>query len=81
MNAYILIQVPPRQSRSVIEKLRQFPGVVEAAAVYGEVDIVAKVQVADNQALDHVVMDQVQEIPEVNSTLTLIGIEALSWKK
>lgn len=81
MIAYILIQVPPRQSRAVIEKLRQFSGVVEASAVYGEVDIVAKVQVPDNQALDHVVMDQIQEIPEVNSTLTLIGIESLSWKR
>ncbi|MBI2370717.1 MAG: Lrp/AsnC ligand binding domain-containing protein [Deltaproteobacteria bacterium] len=79
MLAYVLLRVPPKQSATVLNKLRQVSGVLEAAAVYGEVDLIAKVEAPDHDALDDLILDRIQSIPEVESTQTHIVISKLHW--
>ena len=77
MKAFILVTVPAGKSPEAVVALRKIPGVVEAWAVYGETDIVAKIDVADNQTLDRLVMQDIQGMKLVNTTRTLIAIDSI----
>ncbi|MCS7206721.1 MAG: Lrp/AsnC ligand binding domain-containing protein [Dehalococcoidia bacterium] len=81
MQAYILMQVPGKDVERVLERLKDFPGIVEASTVYGEQDIIAKASVANQQELDHLVMEQIHSIPGVVSTRTFIVITGLAWSR
>ena len=77
MKAFILVTVPAGKSTEAVVALRKIPGVVEAWAVYGETDIVAKIDVADNQTLDRLVMQDIQGMKLVSTTRTLIVIDSV----
>lgn len=78
MIAYILIKTRAGRSKSLVEQLQTFKGVEEAAAVYGEADVVAKVDVPDESDLARLVMEQIQGIPTVESTKTLVVVEGMT---
>ena len=77
MKAFILITVPAGKSPEAVVALRKVTGVVEAWAVYGETDIVAKIDVTDNRVLDRLVMQDIQGMKLVNTTRTLIVIDSV----
>lgn len=77
MKAFLLVTVPSGKSPEAVVALRKIPGVVEAWAVYGETDIVVKIDVADNKALDRLVMHDIQGMKLVNTTRTLIVIDSV----
>lgn len=77
MKAFILITVSAGKSPEAVVALRKVPGVVEAWAVYGETDIVAKIDVADNKVLDRLVMQDIQGMKLVSTTRTLIAIDSI----
>jgi DNA-binding Lrp family transcriptional regulator len=51
--------------------------VTEAAAVYGEADVIAKVETPSVQKLHELVMDSIQNLPNVRVTRTFIIIPQL----
>ncbi len=75
VTAFALIEVPAKRSGAVVEYLSKHPEIKEAAAVYGETDVIAKVQTASPEELDRVIMDIIQGNPDVQSTRTLVVIE------
>jgi len=77
MKAFLLVTVPAGKSPEAVVALRKVPGVVEAWAVYGETDIVAKIDVADHRVLDRLVMQDIQGMKLVNTTRTMIVIESI----
>lgn len=79
--AYVLIKVPAKQIGGVLEALKGFDGISEASVVYGETDIFAKVEVADQAELDRVVVEQIQGIAAVESTRTFIAIGGMRWTR
>ncbi|MFQ5879530.1 MAG: Lrp/AsnC ligand binding domain-containing protein [Dehalococcoidia bacterium] len=81
MMAYVLMRVPGKDADRVMEELRRFPGIVEAATVYGESDIIAKVVAAGQRELDELVMEKLHGIPAVESTRTFIVIGGLHWSR
>jgi DNA-binding Lrp family transcriptional regulator len=81
VTAYALIEVQAKHSGAVVEYLNKYPEVKEAAAVYGEADIVAKIQTASPEELDRLVMDVIQGNPDVQSTRTLVVIEKFHWER
>ncbi len=76
MIAYVLLQVAPGKVGPVVTWLRKLEGVAEAYAIYGEHDVIGKVEVADSQRLDSLIMETVQANPDVIATATLITMEA-----
>ena len=76
MRAWVLIKVPAKRIGALIEELRNYRGIVEAAGIYGETDVIAKLEVPDQDALDELVVQQIQSIDAVESTRTFIAIEA-----
>ena len=77
VNAYILIEVPAPQSGEVVKIFRdeKWPEVVEAHAVFGQSDVVAKVRTASIIELNTLLMDRIQGIKSVESTRTFITID------
>jgi DNA-binding Lrp family transcriptional regulator len=81
MRAWVLIKVPAKQIGGLVEELRSYPGVVEASAIYGETDVIAKVEVPDQDALDELVFHRIQGIEAVESTRTFIAVGTMQWQR
>ena len=81
ITAYVLIEVRTNRSGAVVEFLNQHSEVKEAAAVYGEADVVARIRAASLGDLDRMVLDVIQKNPDVQSTRTLEAIEKFHWER
>ncbi|MBI3972642.1 MAG: Lrp/AsnC ligand binding domain-containing protein [Chloroflexi bacterium] len=81
MKAWVLIKVPAKQIGGLVDELRSYPGVVEASAIYGETDVIAKVEVPDQDALDDLVLHRIQSIEAVESTRTFIAVGGMHWSR
>ncbi len=81
VTAFVLITVPAKRSGAVVEELRKYTEVKEAAAVYGETDIIIKVQAPSVQDLDRLIMENIQSSTDVKSTRTYVVVEKLHWAK
>jgi DNA-binding Lrp family transcriptional regulator len=79
VSAFVLITVPANKSGDVVDMLMEkYPEfVTEAAAVYGEADVIAKVETPSVQRLHELVMDNIQNLPNVRVTRTFIIIPQL----
>jgi DNA-binding Lrp family transcriptional regulator len=81
VTAYALLEIPAKRSESVVQYLQKYPEIKEAAAVYGDVDVVVKIQAASQEDLDRVIMDVIQGNPDVTATRTLVVIEKIHWTR
>jgi DNA-binding Lrp family transcriptional regulator len=81
VTAFVLITVPAQKSGDVVrllmEKYPEF--VVEAAAVYGEADVIAKVEIPSVERLHDLVMTNIQNLPNVRVTRTFIEPIPSCW--
>jgi len=75
--SYLLLLVDVGKEHSVAKELGKLPGVTEAQVVYGEFDVVARVELSDVSLLDETVT-MARRLPGVSRTSTLIssGIRA-----
>jgi len=81
MLAYVLMEVPGKESRKVLEYLKKIDGVTEAAATYGDSDIIAKIDVPDISDLDEIIVEKIEILAGVKSTHTLIVLHNSHWRR
>jgi DNA-binding Lrp family transcriptional regulator len=81
ITAFVLITVPPKRSGEVVEALRKHTEVQEVASVYGDTDIIAKIQAPSLMELDQVIMEGIQSNGDVKTTRTYVVIQKLHWKR
>jgi DNA-binding Lrp family transcriptional regulator len=70
--AFVLISVDTGGEKSVLQKLRQIPEVVLSNELYGEWDIIAKIEVKDIRDLDGIVSLKIRKVPGVKLTSTMV---------
>jgi DNA-binding Lrp family transcriptional regulator len=70
--AYLLVKVRPHHDRDVLAKISQLAPVKEATTLFGEYDLIAKIEVGGLDELDGFVFDIIRQIPGVESTTTLL---------
>lgn len=75
IEVYVLLRVKPGQDRSVFRKVKKLKRVTEMDTVYGEYDLLIKVQVETMEDLDSFIFDTVRAIKGVERSTTLITIE------
>ena len=75
VSAYLLILVKPGEETTVVDKLNQLDEVKMTDVVYGEYDVIAKVEVQDMEALQKFLMDKIRRIDEIERTSTMIAIK------
>jgi DNA-binding Lrp family transcriptional regulator len=64
VSAYVLITVPAKRSGDLVNTLLDdFPQfVIEAEAVYGEADVIARVETPSVEELHQLVMERIQKL-------------------
>lgn len=79
VSAHVLITVPAKRSGDIVRILmEQYPGFVKQAdAVYGEADVIARVETTSVKELHRLVMNEIQNLPNVRVTRTFIIIPDL----
>ena len=70
---FVLIKVMPRMESSVYEKLVKLSEVEELYPLFGEYDLIAKINVKDFEELSDVVVNKIRSIDGVIETKTLTG--------
>jgi DNA-binding Lrp family transcriptional regulator len=73
--AYVLLIVKPGEESKVAEKLIKMKEVKDVSVVYGEYDIVAKVEKTNMEELQNFLIKQIRAMDEVERTSTMISLK------
>jgi len=74
---YVLINAAPAHEHEVYTKLSKIPKIVEVHPLFGEFDLIAKIEVEDFEKLGNLVVNEIRSIKGVIDTKTLTGTESL----
>lgn len=75
ITAYALLRVKPGMDKDVFLDAKKLPQVKEAVVVYGEYDLLVKIEVPSMEDLDTFIFDTIRMISGVESSTTLIKIK------
>lgn len=81
MMAYLLLKVPGKDVHEFLDALKKMPEMLEIGTVYGESDVIARVETADQEALDELVMERLHGLAAVETTRTYIVISNMYWAR
>lgn len=73
--AYILVSVEAGRAKEVLEVIRGLEGMKQAHACWGQPDIFAFFEVADDHELADVVLDAIHNLDGVRSTETHLVVD------
>lgn len=73
--AYVLLVAKPGEESVVAEKLEKMDEVKDLSMVYGEYDIVAKVEEKSMEDLQNFLIKNIRAIDEVERTSTMIALK------
>jgi DNA-binding Lrp family transcriptional regulator len=71
---YVLITTRPTKEVTVYNTLKDFSEVSEIHPLFGEYDIIAKINTPDTNDVGHLVTDKIRSIEGIKDTKTLISI-------
>ncbi|RJS75346.1 Lrp/AsnC family transcriptional regulator [Candidatus Bathyarchaeota archaeon] len=71
IKAYVMCKVSSGSEREVCKTIAEYPFIADVNIIYGEYDIITKIQVENLQQLDYII-DKVRMIPSVTFTSTVI---------
>ena len=74
---YVLINTAPAHEHEVYTKLSKIPEIVELHPLFGEFDLIAKVEPEDFEKLGELVVKKIRSIKGVIDTKTLTGTQSL----
>ena len=72
VTAYVLVISKSGTEKQVLEDLQKLEEIKEAKIVYGEYDIIVKVQVENVEKLNEFLLERVRPIKNIEKTSTLI---------
>ncbi len=72
MKAFALISLKECNEKELIDKLKNIPEVEEAYILFGEWDVLLKINIENSEALGTFMIEKIRTLPEVKFTSTLI---------
>jgi len=72
MLAYVLISLKKSVEQDVYSKLEKIERIKEVNILFGEWDLIAKIEISSAEELGSFVMEKIRSLPEVNMTSTMI---------
>lgn len=75
MLAYVLINLRDKNERKVLEELESYNEVEECYAIFGEWDLILKLNISSPEALSAFIIEHIRTHPEIKLTSTLIVAE------
>lgn len=73
--AYIFLTVKKGGENNVAELLKKMEGVLDVAELYGEYDVIAKVEKESMEDLQKFLINNIRSIKEVEQTSTMIAVK------
>jgi len=77
---FALISVSPMKEEEVYSELAKVPEIVEIHPLFGEYDIIAKIEAEDFDSIGSIVIKKIRSIAGVIDTKTLLTTESLKGK-
>jgi DNA-binding Lrp family transcriptional regulator len=77
-SAYIMINCELGSEDSVIEQLKSIPGIKEVQGVFGNYDILAKIEIPSLKSLRDIIAFKIRKIPEIHCTTTIMCSKILA---
>jgi len=71
---FVLINVAPAHEHEIYNKLSKIPQIVELHPLFGEYDLIAKIDAADFEELGTIIVNKIRSITGVLDTKTLTGL-------
>ena len=68
--AYVIITVIPGMEERVLEEVSQIPNVISAEGVYGDFDIIVRIEIPGNESLEPVVA-RIRKVKGIRFTKTV----------
>jgi len=78
ITAYVLLRIKPGMDRNVLRNVKKLAQVKAVETVYGEYDMLFKVEIETLETLDSFIFDTVRTIIGVDGSTTLISMEVPS---
>ncbi len=78
---FALLSISPLYEKSVYDALRKIPEITEVHPLFGEYDILLKIECADIDSIGKIVINKIRATKGVVDTKTLIGTQSLSGEK
>jgi DNA-binding Lrp family transcriptional regulator len=72
---FVLISTAPSKETDVFNQLKSIDNIVEVHPLFGEYDLIAKIDAKDFNTLGQIVVDKIRTISGVIDTKTLTGIK------
>ena len=73
--AFVLVSTVPGKEHEVYHKISQVNYIVEIHPLFGEYDLIVKIDVNDFSELGKIVVDKIRKIDGVIDTKTLTGVK------
>ena len=73
--AWILISCEPGRERDVYLQLLDMPVVSEVSVVYGELDLVARIDFESEKDMSRMLIEDMRHVEGIKKTETLIAVE------
>jgi len=73
--AWILISCEPGRERDVYLQLLDMPVVSEVSVVYGELDLVARIDFESEKQMSKTLIEEMRHVKGIRKTETLIAVE------
>ena len=71
---FVLINVAPAHEHEIYNKLSKIPQIIELHPLFGEYDLIAKIEADDFEELGTIIVNKIRSITGVLDTKTLTGL-------
>ena len=72
---FVLIHVSTSRESEVFNKLSKLPEVIELHSLFGEYDLIAKIEAKDYESIGEIVIHKIRTIDGILYTSTLTGLK------
>lgn len=78
---FVLISVAPSHIRKVYKELSNVQEVIEINVLFGEYDLIVKIEAENIENLANIVIDKIRTIKGISDTRTLRGVKLQNKQK
>jgi len=75
---FALLSISPLYEKEVYEDLKKIPEITEVHPLFGEYDILIKIETSDIDSIGKIVIVKIRALKGVTDSKTLIGTKSLS---
>jgi DNA-binding Lrp family transcriptional regulator len=75
---FALLSISPLHEKSVFDTLKAVPEIIEIHPLFGEYDILVKIECSDIDEIGQVIIKKIRSLKGIVDTKTLIGTKSLS---